>query len=190
MAISVNTTYPPGRYVDPSAEYPTGSIKDSSLPTLKDGSPLLAAQPNDMQGFTDALLAAAGIAHSGTPDTALSSQRLEALLKVILSYSGLTPVFGGGSLEANKRYLITDNNTYTLPETTSLGNEDSVEVVRFGSALFADPTPSVSVDGTNSEEIEYYNENGVLNQTDTSVTYNTTAGLTFIFNETSGNWEL
>lgn len=187
MAILISTTYPPGRFVAPSAEYPTGAIKNSSLPTLKDGSPLLAEQPNDMQGFTDALLAAAGLTHSGTPDTALSSQRLEALS---LLFAGYVPVSGGGGLEVNKRYLILDDSTYTLPDTTGLTNRSSVEIVRFGTAIDT-TTPIIGVDGTNSEQINYYNPStGILEETDTSVSYNIMSGLVLLFNEASGNWEL
>lgn len=188
MAINVSTTYPPGRYVDPSADYPTGSIKNSSLPTLKDGSPLLAEGPNDMQGFTDALLAQAGLTHSGSPDTALISQRLEALS---LIFAGYIPVSGGGTLEVNKRYLILDDGTYTLPDVTDLNNRSTVEMVRRGVGLLTDPTPLIQVEGSNSEEVNYFDPaTGVLDETDTSVQYNISAPMIFLFNATSGNWEL
>ena len=45
----------------------------------KDGTPLDASWGNDMGGFTDALLEEAGITPSGNPDTAVASQRLDAL---------------------------------------------------------------------------------------------------------------
>ena len=83
MAIKINTTLPTGRFVPPSSNYTTGAIKDSTTPTAKDGSPLLAVTYNDLQGFTDALLDAGGVTHSGTADTAVNSQRLNALLNVI-----------------------------------------------------------------------------------------------------------
>lgn len=103
---------------------------------------------------------------------------------------GKIPASGGGSLVVNQSYLITDASTYTLPDTTNLSTKDFVEVERLGAALFSDPTPLIQVDGSNSENIEYYDNNGVIDETDVSVQYNIFAPMTFLFNATSGNWEL
>lgn len=190
MALNINDTYAP-LATPPSASYPTGSIKDETIPSISnDGTPLTAEWGNDYVGFTDALLAAAGILNSGNPDTVNASDRLNAINTLIASVAGLTSVSGGGPLEVNKRYLITDASTYTLPSTTGLVNRDHVEVLRFGAALITDPTPQINVNGGNSEVVEYYNSLGVLESSDTSVIYNISSPLVFVFNATSGNWEL
>lgn len=68
--------------VDPvSADYPNGEYRDDTVTGDKTGTPLVASTFNDIQGFTDALLADAGITPNGTPDTALSSDRLRAIRK-------------------------------------------------------------------------------------------------------------
>lgn len=82
MALNINSQFTP-RANPPSADYPTGSFKDSSLPGVFDGTPLTAIDRNDLQGFTDALLAAANITHSGVADTAVNSQRLNAITTLI-----------------------------------------------------------------------------------------------------------
>lgn len=66
-----------------SADYPGGSFKNRTTPSAEDGTPLEKAWANDMWGFGEALLAAGGVVHSGAPDTALASDRLTALRKLI-----------------------------------------------------------------------------------------------------------
>ena len=184
MAINLNTEFTP-RINAPDANYPTGSIKDSTTPTAGDGTPLRAVWGNDWQGFSDAMLALAGLTANGSADTAISSQRLDALLQIISDATGLIPVTGGGTLEINKRYLITDSNTYTLPDTTGLiVGKDNVEVYKLAASL----TPLIQVDGTNAESIKFYHPiDAELIATDTNATYNIYASMTFIFNT---DWEL
>ena len=67
-----------------SPEYPNGAYRNDTVTGDKTGTPLDAVTFNDMQGFSDALLAEAGIVPSGEPDTATSSQRLEAI-KVMMN---------------------------------------------------------------------------------------------------------
>lgn len=168
------------RAIAPTEAYPTGSIKDRSLPGVFDGTPLVAADRNDQQGYTDALLAKGGVTASGLPDTALASDRLEALLNVISLYE---PISGGGVLSVNRKYLITDAATYTLPDTTGLTIKDRVDLVRV--VAFE---PTIQVDGTNSEVIKYYKPStGEISQTDTSALYNVFVPIAFVFNT---NWEL
>ena len=81
MALKIFEKFSP-RANPADSNYPYGSIKNESVPGAKDGTPLDASWGNDMGGFTDALLADAGIVPSGTADTAVSSQRLDALKKV------------------------------------------------------------------------------------------------------------
>jgi hypothetical protein len=90
MAIKIKDEYA-ARANDPSSDYPTGSIKDRSAPGELDGTPLTAVFGNDIIGFTDALLASGGVAASGSPDTVIASDRLEALkmVSVIQASMGL-----------------------------------------------------------------------------------------------------
>lgn len=186
MAINLQTEFTP-RIDPPTPAYPTGSIKDSTTPTSNDGTPLRAVWGNDWQGFSDALLAAAGISASGVADTALASQRMEALLAVIGNALGLIPVSGGGALEVGKRYWILDSNTYTLPDVTSFTGGENVELYKAGAAV----TPTIQVEGSNSEEINYYQpRTGTFLESDTSASYNIFAPISFIFNNTDGDWEL
>ena len=78
MALKINEKFAP-RANPPTTNYPDGSIKNESTPGAKDGTPLDAEWGNDYVGFTDALLAEAGIDASGNPDTALVSQRVDAI---------------------------------------------------------------------------------------------------------------
>ena len=71
--------------------YPTGSIKNESVPGANDGTPLDAEWGNDEQGFTDALLNDAEISHSGNADTLNASDRLDAL-KISANKSAQTPL--------------------------------------------------------------------------------------------------
>lgn len=116
-----------------------------------------------------------------------------------LARTDLIPVAGGGQLEANKRYLIMDDSFYFLPETTILSNKSSVKVCRFG-GIDEDTYPKLNVfggDGTdetlgsNGETIEFYNQStGVLEQESPVALLNIMPEIAFLFNETSGNWEL
>ncbi len=82
MAIKIFEKYAPRANVG-DANYPEGSIKNESIPGANDGTPLDEDWGNDMLGFSDALLAEAGITPSGDPDTAVESDRLNALNSII-----------------------------------------------------------------------------------------------------------
>jgi len=67
-----------------TSEYPSGSYKDETVPgSSRDGSPLVAVTENDRLGFDYALADEVGMTFTNVPDTALSSQRLEAHKKLI-----------------------------------------------------------------------------------------------------------
>jgi hypothetical protein len=65
------------------ANYPGGSFKNASSPTATDGTPFEEQWANDMLGFMQALIALAGVVPSGVPDTAVNSQHLQAVLKIM-----------------------------------------------------------------------------------------------------------
>lgn len=89
MAIKIYDKFAP-RANPADGDYPYGSIKNESVPGAKDGTPLDAVWGNDYAGFDAALLAEAGDVPNGVPDTATSSQRLSAILKILRIYTGVT----------------------------------------------------------------------------------------------------
>lgn len=71
-----------GQTTAPDASYPYGSARNDAAPGDLTGTPRIAAEINDILGMQQALLVEAGIIPSGTPDTVLVSQYLEALKKL------------------------------------------------------------------------------------------------------------
>lgn len=187
MAIDIYTQYDPRANV-PNAAYPTGSIKDETIPGVSnDGTPLTAVWGNDYVGFTDALLAEAGIAHSGNADTATNSQRLEAILTLISNSLKMLPVAGGSTLTANRKHLLLDDTSpFVLPDTTGLANGSFVELTRVSGNV----NPVINVDGTNSETISQFRSvDGTLREgPDTSIRMITFSTIRLVL--VSGNWEL
>lgn len=78
-----------GQTSAPNANYTYGSARDDASPGDLTGTPRIAAEVNDILGFQQALLNAAAVVPSGSPDTAQVSQYLEALRK----YQGLLGAF-------------------------------------------------------------------------------------------------
>lgn len=81
MAINIADLYP-GQSTPATTDYPYGSARDVSSPGAGDGTPVKQAWVNDIFGFQQAALVAAGITPSGSPDTATVSQLLEALIAI------------------------------------------------------------------------------------------------------------
>lgn len=86
MAINPAALYPGGT-VPPNASYPYGSAKDVTAPGTGDGTPLRAAWVNDWFGFQQAVMGAAGVTPSGSPDTAQLSQIFNAITSIIRNAS-------------------------------------------------------------------------------------------------------
>lgn len=82
MSLKLNERYP-GRFNNPSADYPDGSFKNRTAPAAKDGSYLEQDWANDREGFFQSLLYAAGIEANGLVDKVGSSQIFESMLHVI-----------------------------------------------------------------------------------------------------------
>lgn len=91
MALKLNERYP-GRYSNPSADYPQGSFKNRTSPTAKDGSYLEQDWANDKEGFFQSLISAAGVVPSGAADKVGASQYYDSLLTVIYAAARKTPV--------------------------------------------------------------------------------------------------
>lgn len=90
MSLKLNERYP-GRFNNPSAEYPQGSFKNRTTPTAKDGSYIEKDWANDWQGFFSSMLSSAAIVPNGLVDRVGSSQYFSALQSVI---SSNIPAFG------------------------------------------------------------------------------------------------
>ena len=76
-----------GRITAPDANYTYGSAKDDTTGTAGDGTPIKSALMNDSYGFFQAAMVAAGIVPSGSAETVLQSQVLQALQGVVGSFS-------------------------------------------------------------------------------------------------------
>lgn len=74
-----------GRITAPDANYPQGSSKDETAPGANDGMPYVKQRADDLLGMQQALLLEAGITPSGSADTALSSDYLDAMKKILKS---------------------------------------------------------------------------------------------------------
>lgn len=83
--------------VAPTDAYPGGSFKNKTAPSATDGTPLEKQWANDIWGFGEAILSAAGVVPSGAPDTAIASDRFNALMQLIRKFgvpAGACEFFG------------------------------------------------------------------------------------------------
>ena len=77
-----------GQINPPDANYPYGSARDDVTPGDLTGTPRVAAELKDAQGFQQALLVAAGIVPSGNADKVGASQYLDAIIQITGNFSG------------------------------------------------------------------------------------------------------
>jgi hypothetical protein len=83
MAINPGAQWPT-KTTAPDANYPYGSSKNETTPgSSNDGTPHVKIRGDDIFGFQQAILQAAGIVPSGSADTAVNSQYLTALLQMM-----------------------------------------------------------------------------------------------------------
>lgn len=94
----------PSRTTAPDDDYPSGGAQDISAPGDGTGTPWTAAVLNDINGFHQALVAAAGITVSGSPETVPASQLLEALLQ-IQTYASITAFGADPALADNTAFI-------------------------------------------------------------------------------------
>lgn len=90
MSLKLNERYP-GRFDNPSSQYPQGAFKNRSAPGVLDGSYLEKDWANDKEGLFQSLLVAAGITPNGQVDTVGASQYFDALVQVISNNSPTYP---------------------------------------------------------------------------------------------------
>lgn len=87
MALNPEIEFP-GQVVPSSPEYPFGSARDITAPGDLTATPFTAAMVNDIFGFQQALLDAAGITPTNVPDKVTLSQYLNSLRQILAEYSG------------------------------------------------------------------------------------------------------
>jgi hypothetical protein len=88
MALLIENKYP-GKSEPASAAYPQGAARNITAPGDGLGTPLEKEWINDLFGLQQALLAAAGLTPSGSPDTALASQYLQGIIQQVQGRAGL-----------------------------------------------------------------------------------------------------
>jgi hypothetical protein len=88
MALLIENEYP-GKSAPASAAYPQGAARNITAPGDGLGTPLEKEWINDLFGLQQALLAAAGLTPSGSPDTALASQYLQGIIQQVQGRAGL-----------------------------------------------------------------------------------------------------
>lgn len=113
MALKLNERYP-GRFNNPTSDYPQGSFKNRTAPNAKDGSYLEQDWANDKEGFFQSLIQMAGLSPNGLVDKVGSSQFYDALLSVISQRSS-------GRFIGVQRFATPGTFTYTpTPGTSSV----------------------------------------------------------------------
>lgn len=106
MALDIYNRYGP-RANPADANYPYGSIKNESIPTANDGTPLEKDWGNDLAGFQQRLLVEGGVSPSGNSDTILNSDYYDAL-KNVLKRNGGKPFATVADLKADTTVKIGD----------------------------------------------------------------------------------
>lgn len=83
MALNIEDSFP-GKSNPANTEYPFGSARNVTVPGDGTGTPFVADILNDLFGFQQGLLAAAGLNANGLPDSINNSQYLDALNTITL----------------------------------------------------------------------------------------------------------
>lgn len=131
MALKLNERYP-GRFNNPSADYPQGSFKNRSSPTAKDGSYLEQDWANDKEGFFQSLIAAAVITANGNVDKVGASQYYDALQQVVRNTSigrllrTTTYINVGGALQGSRDgapFSLFNSTFFPLTDTKAVDVE-------------------------------------------------------------------
>lgn len=169
MSLKLNERYP-GRFNNPSADYPGGSFKNRTTPDAKDGSYLEKDWANDKEGFFQSLLSAAGITASGTVDKVGASQFFDALQQLKQNQSGvaftttgpsaalvLTPNPAITAYAAGQRFRVKFNRASTGTDTINISGVGPKNLKQYDAsgakvaAVFAiDQLADVEYDGTDA----------------------------------------
>lgn len=160
-----------GRVTAPDANYPYASSKDESSPGAGDGSPYFKGRADDIFGFQQALLKAAGIVPSGNADTAVLSEYMQSLVEIA----------SGRAVNYDESGLV---NAYVLDvKTDQQGPRSYFE----GLTVVLYPTNT----NTGASTVNV-NGLGLKNITDTASGGELPAGtrIELVYNSTSGEFEI
>ena len=111
MAIKPNELFI-GKITDPDAAYPLGSARNVTTPGDGTGTPLVADLLNDIFGFQQSLLSAAGLTANGNPDSVNNSQYKDAILALTLGKllentgAGIVGTTSGKNIQEELNILI------------------------------------------------------------------------------------
>lgn len=147
MSLKLNERYP-GRFTNPSVDYPLGSFKNRTTPTAKDGSYLEKDWANDKEGFFQSLLSSARITSNGLVDKVGASQFFDAFLKLKQDQAGIAFSTTG----ASAALLLTP-----IPAITAYSANQRFRV-KFGFASTGSDTLNVS--GLGAKSIKQYSGTG------------------------------
>lgn len=109
----------------PTLEYPNGSYKNETVPNVsQDGTPVTAKILNDMLGADEALYAEVGMTPTNITDTALSSQKLDAL-RLLAGKTALRPVLIAQGLSGGYGFFA-DGFTYNLAGDVGIDTDGKI----------------------------------------------------------------
>lgn len=126
MAIVASNLYS-GRVITGDSGYPSGKAQDIVNGEKGTGTPLRASWVNDQWGFLQALLDAANITPSGTPDQVGQSDYLDAI-KYLLDQGVSGGVAGEATIREDADNLLQSNIDTEIINRTSADNALSVEL--------------------------------------------------------------
>lgn len=112
-----------GQTAAPDADYTYGSARNDVSPGDLTGTPRVASEINDIMGFQQALLNAASIVPSGSPDTVLVSQYLEALQRITDKRLTVAQAKNDLTLKTGMFIFLTDRFATFLVVTGETPNE-------------------------------------------------------------------
>lgn len=200
MSLKLNERYP-GRFDNPTADYPQGSFKNRTAPEAKDGSYLEKDWANDKEGFFQSLLEVAGIEPSGDVDKVGSSQFFNALLKLAQDQSGVAFTTSGAgpaltlaptpaitAYAANQRLRVKFNATVATNGTLNVSGLGAKNLKQYDSTgakvtavIAAGQLADVEYDGVDMVVLDPLPSDQAINKIflSASTTYNKPAGLKF-----------
>lgn len=167
MSLKLNERYP-GRFNNPSADYPGGSFKNRTTPDAKDGSYLEKDWANDKEGFFQSIIAGAGALPNGLVDKVGASQFFDCLLQLAQNQIAqafptagtstaltLTPVPAISAYTANQRFSVKFHVASGANPTLNASAKGAKGLKQYNAAgakvaavFFADQVGDVVYDGT------------------------------------------
>jgi hypothetical protein len=174
---STNPTFS-GRITAADANYPYGSSKDETSPGANDGMPHIKQRADDLLGFMQALLkqATPEIVPSGSADTAVASQYVDAIRSIINNENCAT--LGG---QPGPYYQALANATGNLPSAQVSGNFPQSQVTDLITDLAARLTQDTDMSNGSTVGGSYYFQLGniLVNVGSGTVVKNATTSFTF-----------